>query len=181
METLAGPKLLARIAQFFNDFFRIRAVPVDPAFSRFLPMAYDPIGFPWRDAFEPEFVERFKGLMLRGRDSVSKAWLVSFPSEEALAPILERAQPGDLIFSHHPIDMRCGDPRGKLGVGFVPIKTETLRRLKEQELSFYACHVPLDIHPEISTSFLVMRAFAPLVERRLRLPAEAVPEPHWWR
>ena len=143
---------LSRIEQFFDAYFRVEDVSADPAFSRFVPMVYDPTGFPWRDVFEPGFVRRFNGLMLRGRESVAKVWCVAFPSEEALAPILAQSHPGDLIFSHHPIDMRCGDPRGRPGIGFIPIAPRTLARLTDQELSLYACHVPLDIHPQISTS-----------------------------
>jgi putative NIF3 family GTP cyclohydrolase 1 type 2 len=152
METLAGQESLSRIEQYFDTYFRVEDVPADPAFSHFVPMVYDPTGFPWRDVFEPGFVRRFNGLMLRGRESVAKVWCVAFPSEEALAPILAQAHPGDLIFSHHPIDMRCGDPRGRPGAGFIPISPRTLTRLTDQELSLYTCHVPLDIHPEISTS-----------------------------
>jgi putative NIF3 family GTP cyclohydrolase 1 type 2 len=150
--SLQRQEQLSRIARFFDDYFRVHDVPSDPAFSRFVPMVYDPIAFPWREVFEPGFVQRFNGLMLRGRGEVDQAWFVAFPSEEALAPIFERANPGDLIFSHHPIDMRCGDPQGEPGEGFIPIRAETVQRLQQQELSFYACHVPLDIHPEFSTS-----------------------------
>ena len=96
--------------------------------------------------------------MLRGSGSVEKVWCVAFPSEEVLAPILMQAHPGDLIFSHHPIDMRCGDPRGKPGAGFIPIVPRTLERLTNQQLSFYSCHVPLDIHKQISTSDAIVRA-----------------------
>jgi hypothetical protein len=31
------------------------------------------------------------------------------------------------------------------------------------------------------SEFLVMQELAPLIERHLGLPAEAVPESHWWR
>ena len=158
METLAGQAPLSRIEQFFEEYFRIQDVPVDPAFGRFVPMVYDAIGFSWRDAFEPGFVQRFNGLMLRGRDSVKRVWCVAFPSEVVLAPILAQAHPGDLIFSHHPIDMRCGDPHGKPGAGFIPIAPRTLERLTDQQLSFYSCHVPLDIHTQISTSDAIVRA-----------------------
>ncbi len=166
MERGAGQEPLSRVEQFFDAYFRVRDLPIDPAFSRFVPMVYDPIGFAWREVFAPGFVRRFNGLMLRGRDSVEKVWCVAFPSEEVLTPILARARPGDLIFSHHPIDMRCGDPRGKLGVGFIPIASPTLARLTEQELSFYACHVPLDIHPEISTSDAIVRVIGGRVVER---------------
>ena len=103
-------------------------------------------------------MQRFNGLMLRGSGSVEKVWCVAFPSEEVLTPILMQAHPGDLIFSHHPIDMRCGDPRGKPGAGFIPIVPRTLERLTNQQLSFYSCHVPLDIHTQISTSDVIVRA-----------------------
>jgi hypothetical protein len=45
METLAGQEPLSRIEQFLDDYFRVRNVPTDPAFSRFIPMVYDPIAF----------------------------------------------------------------------------------------------------------------------------------------
>ena len=68
METLAGQAPLSRIEQFFEEYFRIQDVLVDPAFGHFVPMVYDAIGFSSRDAFEPGFVQRFNGLMLRGRE-----------------------------------------------------------------------------------------------------------------
>jgi putative NIF3 family GTP cyclohydrolase 1 type 2 len=157
METLTGHGQVSRIEQFLDDYLKVQDVPVDPAFSRFVPMVYDSIGFAWRDVFEPGFVQRFNGLMIRGHDTIGKIWCVAFPSQAVLVAILGRAQPGDLIFSHHPIDMRCGDPRGKSGVGFIPIEPQTLQRLAEHQLSFYSCHVPLDIHPQISTSDAIVR------------------------
>ncbi len=160
METLTGHGQVSQVEQFLDDYFRIQDVPVDPAFSRFVPMVYDSIEFAWRDVFEPGFVQRFNGLMIRGHDTVGKIWCVAFPSQEVLVAILGRAQPGDLIFSHHPIDMRCGDPRGKSGVGFIPIEPLALQRLTDQQLSFYSCHVPLDIHPHLSTSDAIVRVIS---------------------
>lgn len=142
---------------FLDDFFQVSDLPSDPAFSRFVPMVYDPIGFAWRDFFEPAFAERFNGLMLRGADRVGKAWCISFPAEDVLARILARALPGDLIFSHHPINMECGDPRGGKGRGFVPLDPPMLQHLKDRGISFYSCHVPLDTHTEISTSDAIVR------------------------
>jgi putative NIF3 family GTP cyclohydrolase 1 type 2 len=149
---------LQRIVHFCDEYFRVADLPADPAFGRFVPMVYDPIGFPWREAFEPDFVHRFNGLMIRGRQNVGKVWCVSFPADEMLDHILRRAHPGDLIFSHHPIDMECGDPRGELGRGFVPIDPVRLEVLRASGLSFYSCHVPLDIHPQLSPSDAIVRA-----------------------
>ncbi len=149
---------LTRVERFLTDLFRVDDQPADLAFSRFVPMVYDPIGVPWRDEFEPGFVSRFNGLMIRGSKAVGKIWCIAFPAAEILDQIVECAQPGDLIFSHHPIDMRCGDPRGAPGQGLVPIHPSQIAALKARNLSFYSCHVPLDIHPELSTSDAIVRA-----------------------
>jgi putative NIF3 family GTP cyclohydrolase 1 type 2 len=149
---------LARIVEFCDDHFRLNDVPVDPAFSRFLPMVYDPVAFPWLTIFEADFVQRCNGLMIRGRATVGKVWCIVFPSAVILDRIIDQAQPGDLLFSHHPIDMECGDPRGAPGRGFVPIDRSRLEGLRTKELSFYACHVPLDIHAELSPSDAIVRA-----------------------
>lgn len=144
--------------EFLDGFFRITALDVDPAFSRFVPMVYDPIGFDWRGAFEPEFCQRFNGLMLQGDAKVGKIWCISFPAAEILDGILDRAQSGDLIFAHHPIDMRCGDPRGEKGEGFIPIAARQIQQLKDGGISFYSCHIPLDVREDLSTSDAVARA-----------------------
>lgn len=152
-----GPGTLARVERFFTDLFRVEEMPPDHAFRQFVPMVYDPIDFPWRDVFEPDFVQRFNGLMIRGAAGVGKIWCIAFPADEVLDQIVERAQPGDVIFSHHPIDMKCGDPRGAMGRGFIPIPPDKIGMLQEKDLSFYSCHIPLDIHPELSPSDAIVR------------------------
>jgi putative NIF3 family GTP cyclohydrolase 1 type 2 len=153
-----GRASLTDVARFLTELFDVERQPPDLAFSRFVPMVYDPIDFLWRDQFAPEFVDRFNGLMIQGDERVGKIWCIAFPSAEALDQIVARAEPGDLLFSHHPIDMRCGDPRGALGEGFIPIAPERIAALKARRLSFYSCHVPLDIHPTLSTSDAIVRA-----------------------
>ncbi len=115
-------------------------------------MVYDAIGFDWRSWFEPGFNARFNGLMLRGDDHVGKLWLMSFPEATTISLLLDQIQPGDLIFAHHPIDMRCGDPRGDKGAGFIPIPPALLHRLRQRRVSYYSCHAPLDVHPRFSPS-----------------------------
>ncbi len=157
---------LDTVVTFLDGYFGIANAPPDPAFSRFIPMVYDQADVDWRSIFEPAFITRFNGLMLSGALEVGRIWLVSFPSEEVLSPLIARTAPGDLIFSHHPIDMRCGDPRGEKGTGFIPIRQETLDQLIERELSFYACHLPLDAHPVTSTSGALMHALGGQVRQR---------------
>jgi putative NIF3 family GTP cyclohydrolase 1 type 2 len=143
---------LTSIEKLLDDTFAITRFGVDPAFSRFIPMVYDPIGFNWRGFFEADFTERFNGVMIRGDSEVSKIWCISFPRDYVLERIIARAQPGDVIFAHHPIDMECGDPQGKKGRGFIPVPTNLLQAIRDRRLTFFSCHVPLDINPGLSTS-----------------------------
>jgi putative NIF3 family GTP cyclohydrolase 1 type 2 len=145
-------KLDAIIAEL-GLFFDLEGLEKDPGFSQFVPTAYEEIGSGWRESFEPNFVKSFNGLMLRGDPEVSQVFLAAFPTEEVLQEFIRRASPGDLFFTHHPIDMRCGDPQGEWSpAAWVPIKPETIDALRQRKLSFFAVHAPLDYHPRLSTS-----------------------------
>ena len=146
METLAA------INAGIDEFFGIAASAPDPAFSRYLPAVYDAERNPWRTWVEPDFAERFNGLMIRGGDTVHTVFLAAFPSAVILHDFLTRAQPGDLLFLHHPIDLESGDPRGGWGRFFRPIDANTVHLLQSKQLSVYSCHAPLDYHPTLSTS-----------------------------
>lgn len=84
-------------------------------------MVYDPIRFDRKNAFEPDFTERFNGLliklMIKGSEKVRTVHLAVFPTDEVLETFLDDARSGDLLFMHHPLFMECGDPRG-WGRGF---------------------------------------------------------------
>lgn len=143
----------------FDELFGAGALDRDPGFSIFVPLVYDAIAFDWRREFEPDFARRFNGLMLRGGDEVGAVFCAAFPSADVLAGFLRAAAPGDLLFCHHPIDLRSGDPRGAEGAGFVPIAPETLRRMRERGLSFYACHAPMDTaRGEVGTTMAMIEA-----------------------
>jgi putative NIF3 family GTP cyclohydrolase 1 type 2 len=153
MERLSS--LAARLDALFAD----GSLVPDPAFSRFVPMVYDAIGFDWRRRFEPGFVARFNGLVVRGAEDVNAVFCAAFPSAGVLEEFLRAASPGDLLFCHHPIDLRSGDPRGALGTGFVPIEPATLDLMAQRNLSLYACHAPMDTsRGEIGTTVAMVEA-----------------------
>ena len=150
---------LDALAERLDALFAVRELERDPGFSVFVPMVYDAAGFDWRRTFQPGFVRRFSGLMLRGGPRVNAVFCAAFPSAEVLAAFLRAAAPGDLLFCHHPIDLRSGDPRGDPGAGFVPISPPTLRRLAQRELSVYACHAPMDTaRGEVGTTMAMAAA-----------------------
>lgn len=146
------------LAARLDSYFGVGALAADPSFSRMLPMTCDAAGFDWKAAFEPGFVARCNGLMIRGRPEIGAVSASAFPSNEVLEAFLRDAAPGDLLFLHHPLDMRCGDPRGAWGRGFVPIDAAAIRRIRDAGLSVYACHAPLDVHPEVGTASAMVEA-----------------------
>lgn len=150
---------LDALAARLDALFAAGSPDPDPGFSRFVPMVYDAIGFDWRRRFEPAFVQRFNGLMVRGADGVNAVFCAAFPSAGVLEDFVRAASPGDLLFCHHPIDLRSGDPRGAMGAGFVPIGPATLDLLAERNLSLYACHAPMDTaRGEIGTTTAMAEA-----------------------
>jgi putative NIF3 family GTP cyclohydrolase 1 type 2 len=154
---------LKKIDKAIDELFRFREIGIDPAFSRFIPMVYDPITYNWRQEFEPEFTELFNGLMIRGDEEVGRVFLAVFPTDEVLTRFISEGSPGDLLFMHHPLVMECGDPRGVWGQGFLPINPDFISQLKEKRLSVFTLHVPLDYSRTISTSDAIAEAFGATV------------------
>lgn len=157
---------LSSITERLDAFFRIGESSPDPSFSRYIPQVYEAAGVDWQESFEPEFTRRFNGLMLRGEESVGTVFCSVFPTPEVLDAFIERADPGDTIFLHHPLDIECGDPLGPLGRGFLPIATEHLDAMRAKGLSFYACHAPMDVHPEVGTAAAIARAIGARIEEK---------------
>lgn len=149
---------LSSLVDSLDSLFSIHSSQPDPTFSRFVPMVYDPAGTDWRRRFQPDFCQRFNGLMLRGGEAVGRVFLIVFPAEDVLEAVLSQAQAGDFIFAHHPLDMRCGDPRGKWGQGFLPISAAQLDALAERGISFYSCHAPMDTNRSIGTTASLVEA-----------------------
>lgn len=149
---------LTEIDRALDEFFGVRAAGPDPGFSRFIPATYDPIHFDWRNTFEPGFTTLFNGLMLRGVEDVSTVFCSVFPAAEVLEEFLEAARPGDLFFTHHPLFIETGDPRGEPGRGFLPIAPDRIEAMRDKALSFYSCHAPLDVHPEVGTTAAMVDA-----------------------
>jgi len=150
--------LLRHVVNQLDSLFGVRQSAPDPAFSRFVPMVYGPAGTYWQERFEADFARRFNGLMLRGDEEVCRVFLIVFPAEDVLDAVLAHARAGDLVFSHHPLDMRCGDPRGDWGDGFRPIAERHLDALRSAGVSFYSCHAPMDTHRQIGTTAAMVEA-----------------------
>lgn len=145
-------ELLTDVQRKLDSFFNIHQLDKDPAFSRFIPMVYEPIDFDWKEKFEEDFTQRFNGLMMKGSLEINSIFLAAFPTDEVVTQFIEEADEGDLLFMHHPIPMECGDPQGNWGRGFLPANPSLLDEISRRKLSIYTCHAPLDYNRKIGTS-----------------------------
>ncbi|MEH7226698.1 Nif3-like dinuclear metal center hexameric protein [Bacillus sp. JJ1566] len=150
--------LLDEVVNTLDEEFNIKSFGKDPAFSRFIPNVYDAVQFDWKSMFEDDFAELFNGLMLKGSSEISKVFLAVFPTDYVLERFINESTEGDLLFMHHPLLMECGDPNGKWGKGFVPIKEEFINKIRDNNLSVYTCHMPLDYHKQLGTSVSIAKA-----------------------
>ena len=158
------PIPLSQIVNLLDNFFQIKQLAQDPAMSHFVPMVYKQAQINWEKIFEPDFQKRFNGLMIRGADNVEKIFTASFPHKEVIQKFLSRSKSGDLLFVHHPIPLECGDPKGNLGKGFLPIKSNLIQKIIRKNLSVYSCHAPLDYHKKISTNRAIAKALQATIE-----------------
>jgi putative NIF3 family GTP cyclohydrolase 1 type 2 len=149
---------LEEVVHKLNNELDIEAFGIDSAFKRFIPDVYNTLQFDWKSEFERDFSKLFNGLMLRGASSIGSIFLAVFPTDDVLDRFIGESNEGDLLFMHHPLLMECGDPRGKWGRGFVPIKEDFIRRIKAKNLSVYTCHTPLDYHNKLGTSIAIAKA-----------------------
>lgn len=131
---------LAQLVAELDAFFRVPDVRDDDwsrAFEQVYPEPY------WREYVVPGWEGRWNGLSVRGADDVERAVTCVFPSDR----IVEELEPATLLFSEHPLDF-ADEP------GFLPLALETFEAMREQGISFYNAHAPLDMHPEVSPSRL---------------------------
>ena len=144
----------AELVQKLDAFFDVQAFNERNFWSGILSPSDQAV---YRSLAESEFFEgTWNGLMLNSTPEVDRVYLIVFPNQEVLDTVLalelERSAPGALIFAHHPADFE------ESGRGFVGISEVQLETLREQRISYYNCHAPLDCHQEISTVIALARA-----------------------
>lgn len=154
---------ISKVTAILDSFFKVKELEKDPAMSRFVPMVYKQTQ-QWKKIFEPDFLKRFNGLMIRGAEEIKTVFTASFPHDEITQQLIRQSREGDLLFLHHPIPLECGDPKGNLGRGFLPINSALLQKIVRKRLSIYSCHAPLDYNKKISTSRAIAEALEAKIE-----------------
>jgi putative NIF3 family GTP cyclohydrolase 1 type 2 len=131
---------LDELVSELDAYFRVPDVRNDdwtPGFEHCYPDPY------WREFAEPGYEGRWNGLMVRGAAEVERAATCVFPSDRIVALL----DPATLLFSEHPLDFTDE-------AGFLPLSRGSFERMKEEGISLYHAHAPLDMHPEVSPSRL---------------------------
>jgi putative NIF3 family GTP cyclohydrolase 1 type 2 len=134
---------LAELVAELDAYIRIPEVQGDDwskAFEQVYPEPY------WREYVVPGWEGHWNGLSVRGAEEVERAATCVFPSDR----IVESLEPATFLFSEHPLDF-ADEP------GFLPLSIEAYEAMRENGISFYNAHAPLDMHPEVSPSRLCAR------------------------
>jgi len=109
----------------------------------------------FNEFINPDFKERYIGVMLDNTDEIEKVYTSTFPDTEVLDNIVSRNETDILLLSHHAMGY---DPTLD-GFPFYNIPVDYLKKLKERRISFYVLHIPLDRNGTYSTSVNLAKEF----------------------
>ena len=107
----------------------------------------------FNDYIIPEFKKNYMGLVLDNMDKVNKVYTATMPDLDILEKLITTNETDILLFSHHAMGY---DPN-IVGFPFYDIPEDYLAKLKQQRISFYVLHAPLDKNGEYSTSVSLAR------------------------
>lgn len=95
----------------------------------------------------PNFKERSMGLVCDFTNEINSVYCAVFPTKEILQSIIDDGATNAMLFLHHPSiwDIRRLKP-------FYQMDKELINKFKENKISIYNLHVPLDNFSEYSTS-----------------------------
>lgn len=102
----------------------------------------------FNEFINPDFKERYIGIMLDNATEIEKVYTSTFPDSAVLDTILSSNESNILFLSHHAMGY---DPTLQ-GFPFYNIPADYLEKLRERRISFYVLHIPLDSNGTYSTS-----------------------------
>ncbi len=106
------------------------------------------------------FKRRSMGLVCDFTEEINKVYAAVFPSNAVMEKILSDGAQNAMLFVHHPAVWNIAAPQV-----FLPPEAGLLRQFKNNGISVYNLHVPLDNFGEYSTSVSLARALDIKVEK----------------
>jgi putative NIF3 family GTP cyclohydrolase 1 type 2 len=101
-----------------------------------------------KDFLSDNFKERSMGLVCDNSKQINKVYTAVFPTEKVMKKILSEKAEDAMLFVHHP---SIWDITKAPNV-FYQMNRDLLKKFKENRISIYNLHVPLDNYGEYSTS-----------------------------
>lgn len=108
----------------------------------------------------PIFKERSMGLVCDFATDITKVYSAVFPTEEVMKKIIEDNAKDAMLFLHHPSIWDSRRP-----MPFYQMDKKFLDKFKENRISIYNLHVPLDNFSEYSTSKTLAEALGIEIEK----------------
>ncbi|MFW9867916.1 MAG: Nif3-like dinuclear metal center hexameric protein [Candidatus Thorarchaeota archaeon] len=105
------------------------------------------------------FKQRYMGILLDNTQEIESVYTAVFPSDKVLIKILDSGKENILLFTHHPMIWDIRKPSI-----FQHISYDLLPQLKQNSISIYTIHVPLDKNGEYSTGTNLARALEIVIE-----------------
>jgi putative NIF3 family GTP cyclohydrolase 1 type 2 len=137
---MKAAKLYARLEKDF----------ITPALSDDWAKYMEPIG----DFLTENYKKRSMGLVCDNAKEIKKVYTAVFPSDDVMQVVLDKGKQDAMLFLHHPSEWDLA----KTPPGFHLMNRELLKQYKEQNISIYNLHVPLDNYSEYSTSATLAKA-----------------------
>jgi putative NIF3 family GTP cyclohydrolase 1 type 2 len=100
------------------------------------------------DFVTENFRKRYMGVLVDNTDEINKVYTAVFPSEKVMQNLLKKNEQNMLLFTHHPVDWKIKEGQSP----FVNLDTDLLQKFKENKISIYTLHTPLDRNGKYSTS-----------------------------
>jgi len=113
-----------------------------------------------KEYLSANFTERSMGLVCDFATSIHKVHSAVFPSEGVMGKIIAEGTTDAMLFVHHPAAWDIRRPSA-----FYQMDRESLEKFKENRVSIYSLHVPLDNFGEYSTTKTLADALGVEVER----------------
>ncbi|GMX57955.1 MAG: Nif3-like dinuclear metal center hexameric protein [Candidatus Yanofskyibacterium parasiticum] len=106
------------------------------------------------------FKRRSMGLVCDFNEEINKVYAAVFPSNAVMEKILSDGAQNAMLFVHHPAVWNIAAPQV-----FLPPEAGLLRQFKNNGISVYNLHVPLDNFGEYSTSVSLARVLGIKIEK----------------
>ena len=106
------------------------------------------------DFLSENFKRRSMGLVCDNSEEIKKVFAAVFPSNPVMQTVLNKGEKDAMLFVHHPSiwDIRKAPPV------FHQMDRGLLEKFREQKISIYNLHVPLDNYGDYSTSSTLAKA-----------------------